>query len=139
MSRYQEEHRWRRWFFFSSRRLHTRLTCDWSSDVCSSDLETGAGPAPRGGRRAPPHPTGQQGFDEERAAEVEGECRSGPRLGEGEGQDVEMGALLGEDRRVQEEEGGLGGGEEHGDGHDEPCPSGSEEHHGQDRENGDTG
>src|SRR6266571_7431388 len=24
-------------FFFSSRRRHTRLTCDWSSDVCSSD------------------------------------------------------------------------------------------------------
>src|SRR5579862_546749 len=26
-------------FFFSSRRLHTRWNCDWSSDVCSSDLE----------------------------------------------------------------------------------------------------
>src|SRR5438477_2258156 len=25
-------------FFFSSRRRHTRLTCDWSSDECSSDL-----------------------------------------------------------------------------------------------------
>src|SRR5438876_9915157 len=25
-------------FFFSSRRLHTRWTGDWSSDVCSSDL-----------------------------------------------------------------------------------------------------
>src|SRR5690242_6913875 len=25
-------------FFFSSIRRHTRLTCDWSSDVCSSDL-----------------------------------------------------------------------------------------------------
>src|SRR5438477_3492501 len=25
-------------FFFSGRRRHTRLTCDWSSDVCSSDL-----------------------------------------------------------------------------------------------------
>src|SRR3954465_15017917 len=24
--------------FFSSRRRHTRLSCDWSSDVCSSDL-----------------------------------------------------------------------------------------------------
>src|SRR4051812_50142256 len=28
-------------FFFSSRRRHTRLTCDWSSDVCSSDLTMG--------------------------------------------------------------------------------------------------
>src|SRR2546430_7407088 len=27
-------------FFFSSRRRHTRFDCDWSSDVCSSDLET---------------------------------------------------------------------------------------------------
>src|SRR5438477_6296100 len=27
-------------FFFSSRRRNTRLTCDSSSDVCSSDLET---------------------------------------------------------------------------------------------------
>src|SRR6266496_5513797 len=27
-------------FFFSSRRRHTRSLRDWSSDVCSSDLET---------------------------------------------------------------------------------------------------
>src|SRR2546430_15611926 len=26
------------YFFFSSRRRHTRFDCDWSSDVCSSDL-----------------------------------------------------------------------------------------------------
>src|SRR2546422_2874109 len=26
-------------FFFSSRRRHTRCSRDWSSDVCSSDLE----------------------------------------------------------------------------------------------------
>src|SRR5690242_18841323 len=30
-------------FFFSSRRRHTRLTCDWSSDVCSSDLREPTG------------------------------------------------------------------------------------------------
>src|SRR2546430_9130292 len=29
-------------FFFSSRRRHTRFDCDWSSDVCSSDLLGGA-------------------------------------------------------------------------------------------------
>src|SRR5438034_9209589 len=29
-------------FFFSSRRRHTRSLCDWSSDVCSSDLVEGA-------------------------------------------------------------------------------------------------
>src|SRR5256886_12965866 len=32
-------------FFFSSRRRHTRFDCDWSSDVCSSDLLTGIGHA----------------------------------------------------------------------------------------------
>src|SRR6266478_6717293 len=33
------------YFFFSSRRRHTRFDCDWSSDVCSSDLipQCGAG------------------------------------------------------------------------------------------------
>ena len=31
-------------FFFSSRRRHTRLRRDWSSDVCSSDLELSAFP-----------------------------------------------------------------------------------------------
>src|SRR2546430_10314906 len=38
-------------FFFSSRRRHTRFDCDWSSDVCSSDLApnvsmVNAGPLP---------------------------------------------------------------------------------------------
>src|SRR5205085_2969142 len=32
---------WR--FFFSSRRRHTRFDCDWSSDVCSSDLDVASG------------------------------------------------------------------------------------------------
>src|SRR5262249_59454930 len=31
-------------FFFSSRRRHTRLVSDWSSDVCSSDLPPAHGP-----------------------------------------------------------------------------------------------
>src|SRR6266487_6472125 len=31
-------------FFFSSRRRHTRWTGDWSSDVCSSDLFVGLDP-----------------------------------------------------------------------------------------------
>src|SRR6266478_8551399 len=30
-------------FFFSSRRRHTRFDCDWSSDVCSSDLSLRGG------------------------------------------------------------------------------------------------
>src|SRR5581483_9170606 len=32
-------------FFFSSRRRHTRYWRDWSSDVCSSDLDTHLGEA----------------------------------------------------------------------------------------------
>src|SRR5258706_4073192 len=35
-------------FFFSSRRRHTRLVSDWSSDVCSSDLRRKCGPGQRG-------------------------------------------------------------------------------------------
>src|SRR5256886_3055957 len=45
-------------FFFSSRRRHTRFDCDWSSDVCSSDLDradcalpTAVGVADDGGAR----------------------------------------------------------------------------------------
>src|SRR5215213_7306963 len=33
-------------FFFSSRRRHTRLVSDWSSDVCSSDLHVHGAPEP---------------------------------------------------------------------------------------------
>src|SRR6476661_9028548 len=45
-----------RCFFLSSRRRHTRFKCDWSSDVCSSDLRVrrgtrGADPAPGGAAR----------------------------------------------------------------------------------------
>src|SRR6266480_5416343 len=44
-------------FFFSSRRRHTRLTCDWSSDVCSSDLQPlvqlSRARSPAGGLREP--------------------------------------------------------------------------------------
>src|SRR5207237_6172577 len=52
-------------FFFSSRRRHTRFKCDWSSDVCSSDLgSTTARPWPpsrgseasRAGRRRAAEP-----------------------------------------------------------------------------------
>src|SRR4030066_1639847 len=39
-------------FFFSSRRRHTRFKCDWSSDVCSSDLSIVNVP-PQGGRKHP--------------------------------------------------------------------------------------
>src|SRR2546430_7739010 len=38
-------------FFFSSRRRHTRFDCDWSSDVCSSDLRSDADQGAYGQRR----------------------------------------------------------------------------------------
>src|SRR5258706_5358739 len=57
-------------FFFSSRRRHTRLVSDWSSDVCSSDLRPdsalamsdvvvtcGVPVAPEGTVRLDPNPT----------------------------------------------------------------------------------
>src|SRR2546430_11788767 len=44
-------------FFLSSRRRHTRFDCDWSSDVCSSDLERSAiGAAPPSSGAAAPTP-----------------------------------------------------------------------------------
>src|SRR5205807_3966825 len=67
-------------FFFSSRRRHTRLQGDWSSDVCSSDLGSSGRPSrPPGrgtGRRAkgPAGPTRSvRGRSEERR--VGKECR----------------------------------------------------------------
>src|SRR5256885_12523457 len=54
------------YFFFSSRRRHTRLQGDWSSDVCSSDLTDsvllksarprGFAPSPVYGHNAQPSP-----------------------------------------------------------------------------------
>src|SRR5579859_7839655 len=50
-------------FFFSSRRRHTRFDCDWSSDVCSSDLkrERHAVGGHHGGVRDVPDPHGEVG------------------------------------------------------------------------------
>src|SRR5262249_59369282 len=63
-------------FFFSSRRRHTRLVSDWSSDVCSSDLlgRWGGGPVRGCGGRPQP------GTDEEAPAGKKlGERRGGER------------------------------------------------------------
>src|SRR5256884_2806218 len=43
-------------FFFSSRRRHTRCSRDWSSDVCSSDLETSFRDKRQPKRAIPPTP-----------------------------------------------------------------------------------
>src|SRR5256885_6684905 len=46
-------------FFFSSRRRHTRLQGDWSSDVCSSDLRAQARPGLARRRSARQRPCGR--------------------------------------------------------------------------------
>src|SRR6266478_8791101 len=47
-------------FFFSSRRRHTRFDCDWSSDVCSSDLRVVHEQAGRARKPAPSRGPGYQ-------------------------------------------------------------------------------
>src|SRR6185369_17442149 len=61
-------------FFFSSRRLHTRFKCDWSSDVCSSDLpcSVNSGFASRSALMASPA-ANMSGSEERRVGK---ECRS---------------------------------------------------------------
>src|SRR5256886_3378217 len=53
-------------FFFSSRRRHTRFDCDWSSDVCSSDLRGKDGEVP--GRLRGPDARGGEASGGEAAA-----------------------------------------------------------------------
>src|SRR5437016_12541121 len=66
-------------FFFSSRRRHTRLVSDWSSDVCSSDLFVAAGDGV-GGLVPPRHEPLRQPLGR---AELELDAGlAGPRRGE---------------------------------------------------------
>src|SRR5260370_32626478 len=66
-------------FFFSSRRRHTRFKCDWSSDVCSSDLTltvlTGDQVRSSGAAHANPVVAQQSAFRSEERR-VGKECRS---------------------------------------------------------------
>src|SRR2546430_4111018 len=54
-------------FFFSSRRRHTRFDCDWSSDVCSSDLY-----APSDSSRTAGKPKRQTSKDERKRSHQDG-------------------------------------------------------------------
>src|SRR5688572_31367329 len=78
-------------FFFSSRRRHTRFDCDWSSDVCSSDLgdlEAGLhvlhdahGPAADGGGDVARQDRGHgQGRSEEHTSELQSQSNLVCRL-----------------------------------------------------------
>src|SRR5207248_2118060 len=65
-------------FFFSSRRRHTRSYGDWSSDVCSSDLDhlgLHSGRVPRGGYRGPQERVSEAG--PAGSGNRDRECRSG--------------------------------------------------------------
>src|SRR5688500_20068264 len=55
-------------FFFSSRRRHTRLQGDWSSDVCSSDLNRQR--SHRSGDRGRPVDSAVAAADDAAAVEV---------------------------------------------------------------------
>src|SRR5256885_15458497 len=68
-------------FFFSSRRRHTRLQGDWSSDVCSSDLDDVLLRSARAGWPGPPG-AGHRPRPEPPAARS---WRGGHRTGEGRG------------------------------------------------------
>src|SRR5450830_503233 len=68
------------WFFFSSRRRHTMSKRDWSSDVCSSDLDeartdpSGRQPTPRPAR--PPSAEDRRTVQRSEERRVGKECRS---------------------------------------------------------------
>src|SRR3712207_7908574 len=64
----------RGFFFFSSRRRHTRYWRDWSSDVCSSDLSAGGDP-PSGDDH---HQVGP-GAEESRHSRADGAAAAGER------------------------------------------------------------
>src|SRR6478752_9662390 len=64
-------------FFFSSRRRHTRCSRDWSSDVCSSDLSAGApAAAPAGGAASQPRAATATRTRRSEERRVGKECRS---------------------------------------------------------------
>src|SRR5256885_3240235 len=70
-------------FFFSSRRRHTRLQGDWSSDVCSSDLCHCRGsklPVAVQPRQEHVHPQEGEGRSEEHTSELQSPCNLVCRL-----------------------------------------------------------
>src|ERR1022692_5191309 len=72
-------------FFFSSRRRHTRLQGDWSSDVCSSDLDgiaredpTTVVPGPNGVVMQPAPKRATDGSHQAFRAGLSGQIRGAP-------------------------------------------------------------
>src|SRR5438034_6699959 len=67
-------------FFFSSRRRHTRSLCDWSSDVCSSDLKRHEVPPAVFGAERPPRRTPYILTAEQIRQLIKAALRARPRL-----------------------------------------------------------
>src|SRR5256885_6932313 len=82
-------------FFFSSRRRHTRLQGDWSSDVCSSDLWQPPPP------RAPACGLGLPGCRLSGSLPTEPDARTGTAAGDcDQGGPVDRSDRRSEERRV---------------------------------------
>src|SRR5699024_11871007 len=93
---------------FSSRRRHTRSKRDWSSDVCSSDLEPERVRQSGRGERRGRDEQGLRGHDRQKGIQGRGEGDEGidPRRGEGGGEHLECEVhthLRSEERRVGKE------------------------------------
>src|SRR5260370_1453975 len=93
-------------FFFSSKRRNTKFKCDWSSDVCSSDLPPPALPCRLRGRKVPgmgdAGRTRRKAAGEEQAAERDPSRRQG-RAGGGALPELQVGVHRSEERRVGKE------------------------------------
>src|SRR5215204_7721691 len=75
------QYAWLNFFFFSSRRRHTRSLCDLSSDVCSSDLRARRPLARRRvDRAAAAGPAGRAGDDRKSVVWGKGVGLGGPRV-----------------------------------------------------------
>src|SRR5690606_40479471 len=84
--------------FFSSRRRHTRFSRDWSSDVCSSDLEV-----EQGGERQ--HEEGAGAGTDESVVEADAQARQADRR-EGPAAAHRAGCGGGAEGGTQDDEGG---------------------------------
>src|SRR5437867_13422883 len=88
-------------FFFSSRRRHTRSYGDWSSDVCSSDLDADLGDQDMGGRVADAPDGGQAGEDGTKGAQRVLQARL--ELTHGGVECIDLAQVRSEERRVGKE------------------------------------